>query len=165
MLRARTAGKSSFGSRSRRLPRTCWSTARDATESTKQTSSETGALDAGVQDPQQRTRAPAFCFAMSFDYNSPRWRRLRERVLRRDGHRCQWAKRYGRREEATTAHHIWPAEDFPEYAWCEWNLISLSQASHNAMHDRFTGRLTEIGEQLRRRTIPPSIGGSRPSTK
>ena len=97
-----------------------------------------------------------------FSYTSPRWRRLRERVLRQAGYRCQWAKRFGRREQATTAHHIWPAEDFPEYAWCEWNLIALSQASHNAMHDRTTGRLTEAGENLRRRTIPPSPRDSRP---
>ncbi len=96
----------------------------------------------------------------SFDYNSPRWLRLREKVLRdvirRDGAPlCQWAKRYGRREEATHVHHIWPAEDWPEYAWCEWNLIALSLASHNAMHDRATGALTAAGESLRRRTRPP----------
>ena len=97
-----------------------------------------------------------------FDYTSPRWRRLRERILKRAEYRCQWARRFGRREQATTAHHIWPAEDYPEFAWCEWNLIALSQASHNAMHDRNTGQLTEIGEQLRRRTIPP---GSRDSSE
>ena len=44
---------------------------------------------------------------------------------------------------------------------CEWNLIALSQASHNAMHDRTTGKLTEFGEQLRRRTIPPTPRDSR----
>ena len=93
---------------------------------------------------------------MSFDYNSPRWRRLRERCLRKAGYRCQWAKRYGRREEATTAHHAWPAEDFPEYAWCEWNLVALSTASHNAMHDRNTGKLTDEGEKLRRKIVPPT---------
>lgn len=96
-----------------------------------------------------------------FDYKSGRWLRLRERVLRetvqRDGVPiCQYAKRFGRRELATHVHHIWPAEDYPEFAWCRWNLIALSQASHNAMHDRATGKLTAIGEQLRRRTIPPS---------
>ena len=102
---------------------------------------------------------------MGFDYDSPRWRRLRARVLKRAEYRCQWARRYGRREQATTAHHIWPAEEYPEYAWSEWNLIALSQASHNAMHDRNSGRLTEIGEQLRRRTIPPSSSDSMPASK
>lgn len=90
-----------------------------------------------------------------FDYNSPRWVRLRASVLRAAGYRCQYARRYGRREEATHVHHIWPAEDFPEFAWCRWNLIALSQASHNAMHDRSTGRLSASGEALRRRTKPP----------
>ena len=111
--------------------------------------------------PESRIRTSGQGSGFCFDYTSPRWRRLRERVLRRAGYRCQWAKRYGRREQATTAHHIWPAEDFPEFAWCEWNLIALSQASHNAMHDRMTGRLTEAGESLRRRTIPPSPRDSR----
>lgn len=54
-------------------------------------------------------------------------------------------------------HHVWPAEDFPEYAYCTWNLISLSQEAHDQMHDRNTGRLTNLGEYWRRRTTPPSI--------
>ena len=91
----------------------------------------------------------------AFDYNSPRWVRLRASVLRAAGYRCQYARRFGRREEASHVHHIWPAEDYPEFAWCRWNLIALSQASHNAMHDRTTGRLTAAGEALRRRTKPP----------
>ena len=111
--------------------------------------------------PESRHRRSEEGSGFCFDYTSPRWRRLRERVLRKAGYRCQWAKRYGRREQATTAPHIWPAEDFPEFAWCEWNLIALSQASHNAMHDRTTGKLTEFGEQLRRRTIPPTPRDSR----
>ena len=98
-----------------------------------------------------------------FDYNSPRWRRLRASVLRdvirRDGAPiCQYLKRYGRRVEATHVHHIWPAEDFPEFAWERWNLIALSTEAHNMMHDRSTGKLTAVGERLRRRTIPPSSG-------
>lgn len=91
-----------------------------------------------------------------FDYNSARWLRLRERVLREAGYRCQYMRRFGKRVEARMVHHIWPAEDFPEYAWARWNLIALSQEAHNMMHDRTTGKLTRIGEDLRRRTIPPS---------
>lgn len=93
-----------------------------------------------------------------FDYRSPRWARLRASVLREAGYRCQWSKRYGRIAQASHVHHIWPAEDFPEYAWCRWNLIALSQEAHNAMHDRTTGKLTAAGESLRRRTIPPRPG-------
>lgn len=99
----------------------------------------------------------AFCFAMDgFDYNAPRWRRLRVRVLREAGYRCQHFKRYGKRVEASHVHHIWPAEDYPQFAWCRWNLIALSQEAHNMMHDRRTGKLSAIGEALRRRTPPPS---------
>lgn len=57
-------------------------------------------------------------------------------------------------------HHIWPAEDFPEYAWARWNLIALSLEAHNAMHDRTTGKLSPIGEALRRKTVPPDRRGS-----
>lgn len=121
-------------------------------------------------DPSDRPGLALFCFAMGFDYNSPRWLRLRASVLRdvirRDGAPlCQYSKRFGRRVEATHVHHIWPAEDYPQYAWQKWNLIALSQEAHNAMHDRRTGKLSAIGEQLRRRTIPPpsSRGASPPS--
>lgn len=95
---------------------------------------------------------------MSFDYSrkNRRWRRLREKVLRRDGYLCREARRYGMRIEAQVVHHIWPAEDYPEYAYCLWNLISLSAANHDRMHDRNTGELTDLGESWRRKTIPPS---------
>ncbi len=46
-----------------------------------------------------------------------------------DGYRCRESARYGKRVEATTVHHVWPAEDYPEYAWELWNLISLSESS------------------------------------
>lgn len=97
-----------------------------------------------------------------FDYSrsNKRWRRLRQRALRRDGFRCQEAARYGRMEEATVVHHIWPAEDYPEYAYCLWNLVSLSQANHDAMHDRVTRKLTALGLAWKNRTPPPSDPGS-----
>ena len=91
-----------------------------------------------------------------FDYKSPRWTRLRAAVLREAGYQCQWSRRFGRRVQAQHVHHIWPAEDYPEYAWCRWNLIALSHEAHNAMHDRTTGKLTAAGESLRRKTIPPT---------
>ena len=91
-----------------------------------------------------------------FDYKSPRWTRLRAAVLREAGYQCQWSRRFGKRVQAQHVHHIWPAEDYPEYAWCKWNLIALSHEAHNAMHDRTTGKLTAAGESLRRKTIPPT---------
>lgn len=88
-------------------------------------------------------------------YKSKRWRRLRRSILRRDGYRCREWARYGKAVEATTVHHVWPAEEYPEYAWASWNLVSLSGDRHDAMHDRRTGRLTELGEAWRRRIAPP----------
>lgn len=92
-----------------------------------------------------------------FDYSrkNKRWWALRARVLRRDHYRCREAARYGRMEEAQVVHHIWPAEDYPEYAYCEWNLVSLTVAAHDQMHDRVTRKLTPLGERWRLRTIPP----------
>ena len=88
-------------------------------------------------------------------YKSTRWRNLRERILRRDGYKCREAARYGVKAEAATVHHIWPAEDYPEYAWQPWNLISLSAKAHDAMHDRLTGNLTDLGKAWQRRVSPP----------
>lgn len=91
-------------------------------------------------------------------YRTRRWAKLRESTLRRDGYLCREAARYGKRVEATTVHHAWPVEEYPEYAWEPWNLISLSQGAHNEMHDRERNRLTDKGESWRRRTIPPPSG-------
>lgn len=93
---------------------------------------------------------------MAWDgYKSKRWRRLRLSILRRDKAKCREWARYGKTVEATTVHHIWPAEAWPEYAWEPWNLISLSAEQHDAMHDRRTGKLTPLGESWRRRVSPP----------
>ena len=85
-------------------------------------------------------------------YLSRRWERLRAAVLHRDGYRCQESKRYGKAREATTVHHIFPRDAYPEYEWEAWNLISLCSAEHNSMHDRGTGELTDKGKNLLRRT-------------
>jgi len=86
-------------------------------------------------------------------YKTKRWERRRAAVLRRDEYLCQESKRYGKTEEATTVHHIYPVEQYPELAFEDWNLISLSEANHNRMHVRNTGEVTELGKwwQERRR--------------
>ena len=89
------------------------------------------------------------------DYKSKRWRRKRMRILRRDGFRCRECGRYGLAVDATTVHHAWPAEDFPELEWEDWNLISLCSGCHGAMHDRVSGALTDLGLSWRRRVSPP----------
>ena len=85
-------------------------------------------------------------------YHGSRWEKKRARILRRDGYMCRMSKRYGKRREADTVHHIFPAEQYPEYRFEDWNLISLCQAEHNRMHDRATHELTEYGKELLRRT-------------
>lgn len=94
---------------------------------------------------------------MTFDYSraNKRWWNLRELALKRDGRKCRESARYGKRVDAEVVHHIWPAEDYPEYAYCLWNLISLSAAAHDAMHDRKTRRLTAKGLSWKNRTPPP----------
>ena len=48
-------------------------------------------------------------------------------------------------------HHIFPRDEFPEYQWEPWNLVSLAGDVHDQMHDRTTGALTEKGALLMRR--------------
>lgn len=62
--------------------------------------------------------------------------------------------RYGRTEEAVIVHHIYPADVYPEYSWQDWNLISVSMATHNKLENRTSGELTELGRQLMNDTIP-----------
>lgn len=99
---------------------------------------------------------------MSFDYSrrNKRWRRLRDKALRRDRFLCREAMRYGIREEAEVVHHIWPAEDYPEYAYELWNLVSLTAKNHDRMHDRTTGALTALGLRWKHFTIPPTPPGA-----
>ena len=89
------------------------------------------------------------------DYKSKRWQQKREAILRRDKFECQYFKRFGKHREADHVHHIYPAEDFPEYAFEDWNLISLSKEGHNMMHDRTTGALTAEGRKLQERVKRP----------
>lgn len=85
-------------------------------------------------------------------YKSTRWERLRCVILKRDGYKCQISRRFGRDVQADTVHHIFPREEFPEYQWQAWNLISLAGDVHNRMHDRMTNALTREGVELLRRT-------------
>ncbi len=71
---------------------------------------------------------------MEFDYKSRRWKKKRIKILRRDGFLCQECKRYGKRVEAVTVHHIKHASEYPELAYKDDNLVSLCSACHNRMH-------------------------------
>ena len=88
------------------------------------------------------------------DYGSKKWKKKREKILRLDGYRDVLAKRYGRTEEAQMVHHIYPAEDYPEYEWEDWNLISVSYSTHKKLENHMTGGLTKLGKELMRNTKP-----------
>lgn len=85
-------------------------------------------------------------------YTSKKWRHLREVILRRDGYQCQLSKRYGKSIPAQNVHHIFPREEFPEYSYEAWNLISLCHDKHMEMHEATTGELSPAGIDLLRRT-------------
>lgn len=85
-------------------------------------------------------------------YKSARWLQLRGAVLRRDKFLCQDSLRYGRRVAAEAVHHVFPRNEFPEFAFAPWNCVSLSNDAHDQMHDRRTGALTKKGVELLRRT-------------
>lgn len=71
---------------------------------------------------------------MPFDYTAAKWKRKRAAILRRDGYMCRYCRRYGRRREATEVHHIKHADEYPELAYVDSNLVSLCHACHNAQH-------------------------------
>ena len=81
-------------------------------------------------------------------YKSKAWRELRDRALRRDKYTDQLLLREGKRRNATTVHHALPRERYPEYELCLWNLVSMTDETHEDLHDRRWGTLTREGELL-----------------
>ena len=97
-------------------------------------------------------------------YNETKWIKLRETALKRDKYIDQIEKRYGKVKEAEVVHHIFPVEQYPEYQYCLWNLISITRATHNKMHIRDSQELTRLGYDLMERVarkqgikIPPYV--------
>ena len=88
-------------------------------------------------------------------YKSTKWLALRKQALKRDKFLCQMSLRYGKRKDAQMVHHIWPRDRYPQYQYCLWNLISLTNSEHDKLHDRVSNELTAAGESLRLRTPPP----------
>ena len=95
---------------------------------------------------------------MSFDYSrkNKRWQNLRRLVIPSPATKCRECARYGKRNQATIAHHVWPAEDYPEFAYCLWNLLPLCSGCHDKMHDRITRKLTALGIYWKNKTPPGS---------
>lgn len=81
-------------------------------------------------------------------YSAQRWKDKRAKILRRDGYKDQLEARIGKNVEANTVHHILPRDKYPQYAWEDWNLISVSEHTHRfELHDKY-GNLTEAGKLL-----------------
>ena len=91
-----------------------------------------------------------------FEYEKGRWKKKLKYILRRDQYMDRVAKWFGKTIRADTVHHIYPAEEYPQYAWCDWNLISVSGETHNRLENRKTGKLTELGKWLQSITPIPS---------
>ena len=67
-------------------------------------------------------------------YQSGKWKRKRERILRRDKYTCQICKRYGRIREATIVHHKIEYEDDPSLGLVDSNLVSVCKSCHEMLH-------------------------------
>ena len=81
---------------------------------------------------------------------SDKWKFKRRNILRRDEYTDQYLlKTQGIMRNADTVHHILPREQFPQYALCDWNLISLSSYTHShIIHNCVSGALTKEGKKL-----------------
>ncbi|OEH52959.1 hypothetical protein AQ616_18820 [Oceanobacillus sp. E9] len=84
-------------------------------------------------------------------YQTKKWKRKRTNILKRDKYECRECRRYGKVTPATTVHHCWTLEEYPEYKLNSNNLISLCNRCHESMHKRFTGELTDIGVKWKER--------------
>lgn len=80
-------------------------------------------------------------------YQKQKWRDKRAHILRRDQYMDQLEKRAGREIPAEMVHHIFPLEKYPEYAYKDWNLISISKETHRELHTIY-GDLSETGKML-----------------
>lgn len=83
-------------------------------------------------------------------YNSRRWIRLRNQVLREDHYECQVCRERGVLTQACTVHHVNEVRDRPDLALSIYfldalgnkkrNLISICRQCHNEAHRRFSHR-------------------------
>lgn len=76
-------------------------------------------------------------------YDSPKWKRMRQQVLKMDKYECQICRRRGRYTKATTVHHVNYVKKHPELAlefYYTWqgtqrrNLLSLCHDCHEEVH-------------------------------
>ena len=73
-------------------------------------------------------------------YRTHAWKKKRREVLGIDNFECQWCKKKGFFEPATTVHHVKELNDYPELALSVWvgderQLISLCRLCHEQEHE------------------------------
>ncbi len=90
----------------------------------------------------------------TLNYQSYKWKKKSKRILKMDRELDRVAAMFGRHETAEMVHHIYPAKEYPQYAWEDWNLISVSRKTHNKLENRNTGELTQLGIWLMSQTEP-----------
>ena len=76
-------------------------------------------------------------------YESPKHRRWRAAVLRKAKGLCVECARYGKRVEATHAHHIKPRKEYPELRYVIDNGMALCTACHSRIEPR-TGERKDV---------------------
>lgn len=88
------------------------------------------------------------------ELKTTRWREKSKKILKRDKYIDQFLlKKYGLIKEATLVHHILPRDKYPQYTFCDWNLISVSWETHvKKLHNNVNGELTKEGKQLMKET-------------
>lgn len=86
-------------------------------------------------------------------YKSKRWQAKRKHILVRDKYIDQYLlQAEGLHREAELVHHILPREEFPQYQWCDWNLISVSKKTHRRLHIPMHNTLSNEGKRLAKAT-------------
>lgn len=83
-------------------------------------------------------------------YNSTEWRQLRDDILERDNHECQWCKADGRvvtdLDTVLEVDHIKELEYYPELRFDADNLRTLCKDCHNKRHGRMNYRSNGKGK-------------------
>lgn len=83
------------------------------------------------------------------NYGTAKWKKKRLRILKLDGYKDRVAAMYGKTLEANMVHHIYPADEYQQWAFETWNLISINrEETHNKLENRKTGELTDLGRKL-----------------
>lgn len=70
-------------------------------------------------------------------YDCSKWRKLRQKAMKRDNYECQMCKKQGKYHKVNNVHHIKEVKDRPDLALTIDNLICLCIDHHNEVHERY----------------------------